>query len=58
MMFNQGRIENLFEHLGAAVLAANACQIRTKKASCPLAGVTARALRVAGEDLFTSPGIP
>src|SRR5207244_961347 len=38
------RIENLFEHLGAAVFAANPSQIGTKGASCPFAGVAARAL--------------
>src|SRR5947208_12899879 len=50
-------IENLFEHLGAAVFAANPSQIGTKGASGPLTRVAARALRVTHEDLFATSGI-
>src|SRR6266498_2022469 len=54
--YDPRRIENLFEHLGAAVFAANPGQIRAKGASCPLASVAARTLRIAREDLFAASG--
>ena len=55
--YDPRRIQNLLEHLGAAVFAADPRQIRTKGASGSLADVATRALRVAHEDLLAASGI-
>src|SRR5204863_6959106 len=55
--YDPRRIQNLLEHLGAAIFAADPGQIRAKGASRSLADVAARALRVAHEDLLAASGI-